>query len=191
MIRVRLPFFASIIAFAFPYIAKADAAKELKFDGVAYRTEGIFRRDDFFHIKYYPSAQTPSNPAKCLAFTQQPLSIDRLDHLIDLYLKSLDGWKPRAELKVVEKSEQHLVLREIRFDGTLSGRPFFVLHIWELEGYTFYNSRFVFRPSHPFDSPEAFSKEFTARAAVWLQDLRKTSRIVQQLIAQEANHRVG
>jgi len=120
-------------------------------------------------------------------FFRQQLSADTLDQLVELHLKSLEDWKPKVTFTMLEKSERHLVLKDIRFDGTLSGRPFFILYLYELEGRTLLTSQFILRPRRPFDSAEAFSNEFTAKETKWLKDLQQVSRTIQKAILEQAN----
>jgi hypothetical protein len=113
-----------------------------------------------------------------------------LDQLIELRLKSLEEWKPRGALTVLEKSERLLVLKEVHFEGALSGRPLFALYLFEREGRTLLASQFIFRPRHPFDSAKTYSNEFIAKEAKWLKDLRQVSGAVQRAILDEANETV-
>ncbi len=100
--------------------------------------------------------------------------------------KQIEQCKPKGVLTVIEKSERHLVFKDIRFDGTLAGNPFFLMYICELEGRTMLTSQFTFRPRRPFNDAEAFSNEFTAKETKWLKDLRRVSRTVQKAILEQA-----
>ena len=156
--------------------AAAEIPTELRFDDMSYRTAGLYQKGgDFFHVEYFPSGQASTNAATSVEFFRQQLSTESLDQLIELQLKALKEWKPRATLTVLEKSERHMLIKDVRFDGTLSGRAFFILYLYEVEGRTLLTSQFILRPRPPFDSAEAFSNEFTTKETKWLKDLRQLS----------------
>src|SRR5262245_14474254 len=125
---------------------------ELQFDNLSYRTEGLYQRTskEFFHVEYFPPGQVSTKEARSLEFFRQPLSTDTLDLLIDMHSKALKEWKPKAVLTVLEKSEQHLMFKDIRFDGTLSARTCFIVSLNELEGRTLLTSQFMLKPRRPF-----------------------------------------
>jgi hypothetical protein len=166
---------------------------ELQFDDLSYRTEGLYQRvgKGFFHVEYFPVGQTSTNAAMSVVFFRQPLSTDTLDQLVDGYSKALEEWRPKAVLTVLEKSERHVILKDMRFDGTLAGRPLFIIYLYELEGRTLLTSQFMFKPRRPFDSPKVFSKEFATKETRWLKELQQVSRIVHESISLEANIQIG
>lgn len=177
------------LGWALTVSVQAGSPEELRFDNVNYRTKGLYRSGsgEFLQIEYFQVGQTSTTAAKSVEFRRQPLSTDRLDELIEVHLQTLDQWKPKGVLTVLEKSDRHLVLKDVRFDGTLSGSPVFIIYFYELNGRTLLTSQVIFRPRPPFDTAEAFSKEFTTKEATWLKDLRQASRRVQESLAREAN----
>ncbi len=166
----------------------AGLPSQLIFSGITYETDGLSRSGsgDFFHAEYFPVGLTSLNAPVALDFISQLYTEERLDHVIDINLKSIESWKPKGALTVIGKSENRIILKDVRFDGTISGRPFFILIVYELEGRTLLMSQLIFRPRRPYDSAKAFKEEFTHREAEWLKELLRVARDIHSTIKEES-----
>ena len=171
-----------------PSFSKAGLPNQLNFSGGTYKTDGLYRggSGDFFHVEYFPVGLTSLNSPVALDFLSQLYTEERLDQVVDLMLETLESWKPKGALTVIGKSENRIILKDVRFDGTISGSPSFILAVYELEGRTMLTSQLIFRPRKPYDSAKAFKEEFALREAEWLKELLKVAKHIHYSIKEEA-----